>query len=126
MEISSDATNRNPAAPVAAGRQASETIDKNNTMGSAQSRTSVCVKDQPRRTLPAEPMGTFMSELSFFRLRPSLGRRLPQCTCRAMRRCQVEKNLSLYEISVNSAVLRGRGHLGEGPSLWGDWGESLQ
>jgi hypothetical protein len=74
MEISSGITNREPAAPMAAGRQASETIDRNNTMGSAQSKTSACVKYQPRRTLPAEPMGTFMSELSFFRVRPSLGR----------------------------------------------------
>jgi len=69
MEISSDTKNTEPDAPLAAGGHASETIDKNNTMGSAQSRTSTCVKDQPRRKFPAEPIGTFMSELSFFCVR---------------------------------------------------------
>jgi hypothetical protein len=68
-EISSNSNHREPAATMAASSHARETIDKNNTIGSAQSRTSTCVKDQPRRALPAGPMDTFMSELSFFCVR---------------------------------------------------------
>jgi len=95
--------------------QTSDTIDKNNTMGRAQNRTSAWVSDQPRRLGPAAGEFRCMSRLLLWTT-PCEGRLGPQSVIHSSRRRTAPTSTAAGSTGT-------RGHLSCQPVGWGDSAE---